>query len=221
LCNLFICFINVEKDIGGKRFMNKVFALLTAAIAMMMPIASEATEGSFYGGVQGGVNLLHCSFLESRNIEFNTGYTVAGVAGYFWHYGLRLEGEVAYRDNDYRLFGTNSNAVKTTFHGHVDTWSFMANGYYDIPFCDYVPLNPYFGAGIGDDFVHQRINMEGTTFRGNKNGFSWQVMAGLNYTCFESFMLSLEYKFHMAPLRYGNHLQNNSVILGIKKFFCF
>jgi opacity protein-like surface antigen len=199
--------------------MKKLFAL-AAAVTLMMPIGIQASE-EFYVGVQGGVNFLHCQFLQDRHIKFDAGYTVAGVLGYAWCYGLRFEGEVAYHNNDYRLYGRNSNAVRTTFHGNVDSWSFMANGYYDIPFYTCKPVLPYVGAGIGGDCVHQHIDIEGVRYKGNHSGFSWQVMTGVNCTYFEDVVLSVEYKFHVTPLRYGHHLQSHSLLFGIKKFFCF
>lgn len=185
--------------------------------ALIVPTWIHAMSG-FYVGAQGGGNFLNSQYLTNRHCFFDFGYNVGAVGGYAWCCGLRLEGEFTYHHNHYRLHGFDLSGDPETFHGKIDTWSYMANGYYDIPFCRFWRLSPYVGAGIGMDHVHQAIKMDGNN-KGSHNGFAWQLMAGTNYRLVKNFTLSLEYKFHMAPLRSGHHLENNSFILGIKRFF--
>lgn len=200
--------------------MKNMWILVTLGIALFAPTLIRAEEG-FYVGAQGGVNFLHCHFLQERHCYFDTGYNLGVVAGYAWCNGWSLESEITYHDNRYRLRGTNEDGDQDTFHGHVDTWSFMTNGYYTIPFCTPLLLSPYVGAGIGADRVHQVIRISGKQAKGSNTGFAWQLMAGINRTIFQEIIMSLEYKFHASPLRHGHHLQNHSITLGFKKFFCF
>jgi OmpA-OmpF porin, OOP family len=200
--------------------MKKVFALVAIVLTLATPTVMQAQEGC-YAGVQGGVNFLDSHFLKERCCRFDTGYNVGVVGGYAWCIGWHLESEITYHYNRYSLNGTNKHAEKTRHHGNVHTWSAMLNGYYDIPIWKCWRIEPYVGAGVGADYVHQSMRVLGEKFKGSNTGFAWQVMAGINYFLLEDVALSAEYKFHMAPLRHGHHLQNQSVILGIKKFFCF
>jgi len=205
-----------NKDDIRKAHMKKVFAIVAVAL---IPLLIQAGE-DFYVGVQGGVNFLDCHYLTKRHCVFDTGYNVGAVGGYAWCNGLRLETEITYHDNDYRLHGRNEDGDKDTFHGNVNTWSFMTNGYFDIPVCICDSITPYIGVGIGVDRVHQKIKIAGHNYKGSNTGFAWQLMGGASYCLFEDTVLSVEYKFHMAPLRSGHELQNHSVILGVKRFFC-
>jgi len=199
---------------GNRSIVNWIAIALTLAITR----AVQAQEG-YYVGVQGGGNFLDSHFLRERFCKFDTGYDLGIVGGYAWCFGGRLESEITYHYNRYSLDGTDGNAVPTTHHGNVSTWSAMVNGYYDIFSCQCWQITPYVGAGIGVDYVHQSINILGNNFKGSNTGFAWQIMGGINYLLFEDVVLSVEYKFHMAPLRHEHHLQNHSVNFGIKKFF--
>lgn len=195
----------------------RTFTAILLTLAMTGVV--HAQEG-YYGGGQGGVNFLDSHYLKERHCKFDTGYNVGVFGGYAWCFGGRLEGEVTYRHNYYSLNGTDESAAPIKYHGYVSTWSGMVNGYYDISKWQCLQITPYVGAGIGVDCVHQAIEILGERFKGSNTGFAWQAMGGVSYLLCEKFALSLEYKFHMAPLRHGHYLQNHSVTFGIKKFFC-
>lgn len=200
--------------------MKKVFVLVAIVLTLATPIVMQAQEG-YYAGAQGGVNFLDSHFLKARHCRFDPGYNVSLVGGYAWCRGWQLESEVTYYHNQYSLRGTDEHAEKSTYHGDVYTWSAMVNGYYDIPIWKCWCITPFVGVGIGADYVQQSIKILGEKFSGSNTGFAWQLLAGINYFLLEDVALSVEYKFHMAPLDHGHYLQNQSVILGIKKFFCF
>lgn len=198
--------------------MKKVLAVLVVKLFLLAPLLILEGE-SFYVGAQGGLNFLNCHFLKKNHCGFTEGYNIGAVGGYVWTNGLRIEAEITYRDNNYRLHGVNEDSEETTFHGHVNTWSGMGNGYYEFPICISESITPYFGAGIGFDRVHQAIKMERNHFKGHNTGFAWQLMGGVNLCLFENTLISLEYKFHMSPLRRGHQLQNQSITLGIQRRF--
>jgi len=201
----------------------KIFLIAVATtLSLIAPTFIQADEGYYVGG-QGGVNFLYSDKLQSCHCSFDTGYNLGGVAGYAWCNGLQAEAEVTYHDNDYSIHGRNIDGEKADFHGNVNTWSCMANGYYQLPFTSFSQVTPYVGGGLGCDRVHQRIKIEGERFKGSRTGFSWQLMAGANFSLCKDIVLSAEYKFHVSPLRNNNHLQNHSVTIGVKKFFdlCF
>lgn len=199
--------------------MKKNIALLAVQIFLMLPQMVQAEE-PFYVGLQGGVNFLESHYLTKRHCAFDAGYNAGIVGGYAWCPELRLESEITYRNNDYRLRGTRDGGDEGTFHGVVDTWSFMANGYLDVPVCVYDIIAPYVGVGIGCDHVHQKIKIDGENYKGSNTGFSWQLIGGASFCLFDDTSLLVEYKYHVTPLRRGHELQNHSVIFGIRKSFC-
>ena len=173
--------------------MKQKLAFAAILLTLGVPLLMQANE-TFYVGAQGGVNFLDCRFLTKRHCVFDTGYNVGIVGGYFWCDELRLEAEVSYHDNDYRLHGINEDGNKDTFHGNVDTWSFMANTYFDIPLCLCEIITPYIGVGIGFDCVHQKIKIDGENYKGSNTGFAWQVMGGTTFYLFEDVDLTVEYE---------------------------
>lgn len=200
--------------------MKKFLALAAIGLSLITPLFAQAGEG-FYIGAQGGGNFLDSHYLKERHFVFDTGYVAGAVGGYYLCPELRLEGEINYHRNDYRLHGLDDSGNKATFHGDIGTWSFMANGYFDIPICLFECVTPYIGVGIGYDTLHQKITVEGEHSKGNNTGFAWQLMSGLNLRVFEDVDLFVGYEFHKTPLRSGNKLQNQSVMLGIRKLFDF
>lgn len=194
--------------------------LFLALVILTMP-TTILRAGEFYLGVQGGGNFLYSSFLKKQHCKLDSGYNVGIVGGYAWCQGWRLESEVTYRRNSYNLNGTNLNAEPDKFHGHVNSWSLMENGYYDFVGFSFWRITPYLGGGIGFDHVHQKIKMVGENFKGSNNGFGWQLMGGINSCLCEDIVISAEYKFHVSPLNEGHHLQNHSVTIALKKFFNF
>jgi opacity protein-like surface antigen len=207
--------------------MKKYIAYMATVIALILPVASQAYDGIYVGG-QVGVNFLD---VNERHFSTDAGYTVGIVGGYKFCSNFRAEAEISYRHNDFKYkfhesFGSAS--LHGHFSGEVRTWSFMANGYYDLPVCWIV--TPYVGAGIGYDTLrasgHGRVhaNAEGGSisksehFRDTEDGFAWQVMAGVSYDlcnyC-EDLELNAEYKYHHGK----EHANDHAVTVGIRKFF--
>lgn len=199
--------------------MKKLLALIVIMLAFTIPTMGKAQEGYYFGAL-GGVNFMDSHFLNQRHCKFDAGCNFGIVGGYAWCAGWRLETEVSYYHNQYNLHGTDVDALETTYHGNVHLWSAMINGYYEIPDWECWCITPYVGAGIGVDNVHQSIKICKEKSTGSCTGFAWQLMAGLNYLVFDEVVLSAGYKFHVAPLRHGHHLQNHSIILGINVMTC-
>lgn len=169
----------------------------------------------FYGKIFGGANFLQNT---KNNSKYHTGYIVAGSLGYCWCYGLRLEGEYAYRRNDIRkihFYGEGDSK-----HGHFQTSSYMANLLWDFPLswgCTFWNTQPFIGAGIGYDFQQMHSSNSRIVFHQKWRHFSWQLMAGLTYPFYCNTELTLEYKFHQGGSRFNNH----SVGVGLAyKFDC-
>lgn len=211
--------------------MKKVLALVAAAAALVSfnPVQAEPTEGFYVGGLAGG-NFLQTSKKHGRHAEFKTGYDVGGLIGYELCDGIRLEGEFTYRHNclkslkfSHRRF---SGDRRSNHKGNFRSMSYMANIIYDIPLscqpCGW-DFFPYVGAGIG--YSSQRFSSHhchDDEFDGDfdfrfrrrhnnhkKNGFAWQVIAGLGYEIDACTDIALEYRFNKGRLEnFYNHSLN-------------
>lgn len=170
-------------------------------------------ETNFYAKILGGVNFLQNTEISGNKATYQTGYMIAGALGYCWRYGLRLEGEYAYRRNAIRkihFFEEGSSR-----HGHFQTSSSMVNLVWDLPLsswgCALWNIQPFIGTGIGYDFQHMHSSNSSIVFNQKWNHFSWQLMAGLAYPIFCNTEMTLEYKFHQG----GCHFYNHSVGVGL------
>lgn len=176
-------------------------------------------EMNFYGKIFGGANFLQNTALNGNKSKYHTGYTVAGSLGYCWCYGLRVEGEYAYRRNTIRkihFFGQGASK-----HGHFQTSSYMANLLWDLPlsswgytFCN---IRPFVGGGIGYDLQQMHSSNSRIDFHQKWNHFSWQLMAGLAYPIFCNTEMTFEYKYHQG----GCHFYNHSIGVGLSYKFYF
>lgn len=164
-------------------------------------------EMNFYGKFFGGANFLQDTTLNGNKATYHTGYVVAGSLGYCWCYGLRIEGEYAYRRNaisEIQFFGQGSGK-----HGHFQTSSYMANLLWDVPLsswgCIFWKIQPFVGAGIGYDAQKMQASNSRIDFYQKWNHFSWQLMAGLSYPIYCNTEITLEYKFHQGGCHFDNH----------------
>lgn len=171
---------------------------------------------NFYAKVFGGANFLQSTKISRNTSKYHTGYLVSGSLGYSWCYGLRLEGEYAFRRNainKIHLFGEGCSK-----HGHFQTSSYMVNLLGDVPLswwswwrCALWKVRPFVGAGIGYDCEHMHSSNSCIIFHQKWHHFSWQVMAGVAYPIFCKTELTLEYKYHQG----GCHFKNHSVGVGL------
>lgn len=202
--------------------MNKLVMLLlaVAGLTAFAPNAIEARQG-YYVGVLGGANFLQTSKHDGVEFEFDTGYDVGGFLGYEFCGGFAVEAEFTYRHNELRKVKFDCESVKA--HGHFNSMSYMANVIYnwDLSRCWCIPVTPYLGAGIG--YAQQKLSYpsedesdcgcestcEDTCKDKNdnkKNGFAWQIIAGIGYKISPCFDIALDYRFNEGQQRrFYNH----------------
>lgn len=202
--------------------MKKLFVILAALLAIALPQAAKAVdvEGIYVGGLA-GLNFLSVGGSSHHHRHHKDRYKIGWLGGLDLGYrmcnGIRAEAEVSYRGNKHK-------------HAHrpVHTWSFMANGYYEINPCCWC-ITPFIGAGVGYDRTKHRtcrrepsiIIVDGIERRrhrhkDNKNGFAWQLMAGGFWELDECLEAVIKYCFHKGHIK--NHY-NNTVEFGINLFF--
>lgn len=113
-----------------------------------------------------------------------------GSLGYKWAEGLRLEGELGWREADV------DNFSGTAWTGSQKTWSTMANLLYD--FDTESSVTPYLGAGLGLSWVGWKDNFKGPTtptFNGTDKEFTWQGIGGIGIAATDALKFFLEYRY--------------------------
>lgn len=214
---------------------------LGLAVLLILAGADSARADGFYVGLQGGFNDVFegdfnddCAIicLAEAEATYEDGFIVSGAIGYGTSFGLRLEGEVTYRDN---AFGPVewTDAVRPT-SGDVTSVAAMGNLYYDF---GPSVVEPYIGAGLG--FVNISYDdvrdANGPLFGGDETVFAWQVLAGLGFDVALGTRLQFDYRAlftESASFRYaatqraaiaGQRLDidywNQSLMFGIRQEF--
>lgn len=174
-------------------------------------------QTGFYIGGFGGANFISTSRDCGQNRRhFDTGYVFSASLGYRWCHNVRFEFEYAYRNNKGRH---SDSAVSGSTRKHFTQNAYMFNGFYDIAMCNDWCLKPFVGAGIG--YAQSRNgnhNFDSAVSynRNKRNGFAWQIIAGLAYPICDEVDLSLEYRFFKSRER---RLYNNDVGVGLKYYF--
>ncbi|MGC1878578.1 MAG: outer membrane beta-barrel protein [Rhabdochlamydiaceae bacterium] len=170
---------------------------------------------NFYAKIFGGANFLQNTTIERNKSTYQTGYVFAGSLGNCWRrYGLRLEGEYAFRRNAIKKIHFFTEGSSN--HGHFQTSSYMANLLWDLLGCAFWKIQPFIGAGIGYDFQRMHASNSRIVFNQKWHRFSCQAMAGFAYPIFRNTEITLEYKFHQ-----GGHFYNHSVGVGLVYKFGF
>jgi outer membrane protein OmpA-like peptidoglycan-associated protein len=163
------------------------FALALIAVPAAGQMDFSGQGGNFYIQGFGGanwvddMNLTASSGVAPANatLSFDTGYGIGGAVGYDWGQ-FRVEGEIAYRDND--LDGATGSPLATfpPTSGDVSAFTIMANAYLDVE--NDSALTPYLGAGIGAGQVDLTYSSGGTTLIDDDGwGFAAQGIAGVSY----------------------------------------
>ncbi len=183
--------------------------LLLMSLSIFMAADASCYGGScYYAKFFSGANFMQTAKKISANKPtYQTGYNISASLGYCWQYGLRLEGEYAYRKNTIReidFFGEGFSK-----HGQVKVSSYMANVLWDLPLslwgCPFLNIKPFVGAGCGYDYRQMHSSNSRIRFTEKWHHFSWALMAGLAYPVIFNTEVTLEYKFHQAGCRFNDH----------------
>jgi opacity protein-like surface antigen len=132
------------------------------------PMASNTT--GLYVAAQGGESL------PTSKLADGGAYAVS--LGWQFHPMIRTELEVGYRNNNV------SNAT-----GEARTWTYMANGYWDIKNNSIV--TPYLGAGLG--YANSSLHQGGST--DTDGAFVWQAIAGASVSLTNNWALTADYRY--------------------------
>lgn len=164
-------------------------------------------------GAFGGANWAHTP-VPMGSVEFDAGYFFGGSLGYRWHWGLELEGELGFRRNHFDEF--KFNRIKFDASGHLRKWTYMGNIKYYLPVHWYITPNVGLGAGYASQKIFfKSINGVSIGSHKKKEGYAWQVLAGL--TCYLCKHLDLDIDYHYTVLKGSTH--DNSVSAGLTGSF--
>lgn len=200
--------------------MNSKMTLLASTAIAVMSLANVGTAvaGPWYVKVAAGANWVDDSRYSgemdpSTTFSFDTdpsiGFVILGAVGYDLGHvlnGLRVEGELAYRENNVHgdwassTPGASPDALSST-SGALDiqhtTFSIMANAWYDFKV---MGLNPYVGGGIGwaDVSLDGKFGSK-APISTSESGFAWQLGAGLNFDIEPGKKLGIGYRYLQGP----------------------
>jgi opacity protein-like surface antigen len=190
-------------------------------------------QTGFYIGGFGGANFISTSRDCGSNTkrDFNTGYVLNASIGYRWCHDVRFEFEYAYRNNQGKHRNRDSGSICNSSGSKRKNFiqnAYMFNGFYDLGLCNDWCIKPFVGAGIGyvnarNAHHHNRCEstvvgaaVSSSSRKKDKNGFAWQLIAGIAYPICDEVDLSLEYRFFKGRER---RLYNNDVGVGLKYYF--
>ena len=130
------------------RFTQQMVVGIVAAV--LMTGIAQAEEGKPYVGFSAGAAIMDDSTLtdtfgDSAEASYSTGLSLSGVVGYAFTSGLRLEGEVNYRQAD--MDKLSAGGASADISCDVSSVAVMANAYYD--FRNSSSFTPYLGFGVG------------------------------------------------------------------------
>lgn len=192
-------------------------ALLASSAFLLAGTGTASADGLYLNVFAGGDFQEDVSGAQGTTTTFTNyfaddrgGFVLGGAIGTKLGYvqGLRIEGEISWRNNDANgrfafgsTFGTSTGILET----NQSTFSLLANLWYDIDMGS--KLVPYVGGGIGWGWVQA----EGTFYRitpstgtayaydVDDSGFVWQLGAGLRYPIQEGMSLGLGYRYFQGP----------------------
>ena len=147
-------------------------------------------ERPFYVSIFGGGDYVGDLTSDDNQtfLDFDTGGGVGIALGKVQGNNLRTDFEFTYRNSS---FGPPSNnAVLGPIAGEFNSYSGMANAYWEFAAFPATCWKPYFGGGVGFVFVDPTVN---STVDSNSS-FAYQWMAGLNYKFSYRTDLFVEYR---------------------------
>ncbi|MGE3250858.1 MAG: OmpA family protein [Hyphomonadaceae bacterium] len=162
--------------------MRKLLGASVAVIALMMSAASAHAGDGWYGRFDVGYSVDgELDLDEFGSADLDNDVMVSGAVGArAWH-GVRLEAEVAWRQND----------IEDAGDADVQVVSLLANAIYD--FNQGGRFQPYVGAGVGVGRLEiDEIDTEET-------GFAYQLMAGVGVPLGEQLTLDIGYRYFSMP----------------------
>jgi opacity protein-like surface antigen len=194
--------------------MKKIVTIVCAAALSCLGTMAHAQN--WYVSGFGAMNYTHDGAVNgSQNADYNLGFGLGGTVGYAMPNGLRLEGEISYRQNDIDSIGGAPSG------GELDSWAFMGNAVYE--FNVQSSVKPHIGGGLG--VVRGAVDYGGAEYTDTQ--FGAQFIAGVDYKVAPDLALVLDYHYlvtedfgfgagsGLGGVEYGN----STFLAGLRKTF--
>jgi len=138
------------------------------------------TGGSYVAGVS------------SHNVDYTTGWGVAGAVGYHFLSNWRIEGELGYRQNELDFVGLSLPLGAED--GEFSNFSQMINILYDHPLNNRLSVS--LGGGLGGSQVDGDITFPGVIASDvDEYKLAYQGIAGMGWKFNEHAQMMLEYRY--------------------------
>jgi len=194
---------------------------LAASSILMMGAAVQAADlytpipdpvpvytGGWYFSAFGGANWLDNTSFDTNAFgiidnSYDTGFVVGGAIGYdlgqtMGPFGVRLEAEFSYRNNDVDDHSVGGAILPNSF-GSTSAMAGMGNVLFDLNTGS--PFTIYGGGGLGVanvEFDGHGTNAAGTVMNDDDTVFAWQAIAGVGYEIAPSWVIDVQYRYFNA-----------------------
>jgi OOP family OmpA-OmpF porin len=200
-----------------------IFSLSNYLSAFCLPGFDYQPIPGYYFGVLGGGSGGY--EIDCHKVHTDLGYYVGAKLGTNIFSFLRVEGDAIWQENDVNHIVQTQSIQLRHLKGHVHLWSVMANALIDFNW-DW-PMRPFIGGGVGYGQAHghwkgfreltdANLMVIERRVKGsvNRNGFAWQIIAGLKFFIWPKFEANIEYRFFKLEC-----VNNHKFGLALTRFF--
>ena len=183
--------------------MKKFAVCAVICFFLVLPTISFGASG-MYGSFNAGLaqpadGNMTISGVGSAELEYDTSFTVGGAIGYrLGESGdYRVEGEVAYQNNEVDRIGNNSlpfdpgGGVISSMEFSMLT--FLLNGYIDFNYGS--AFSWFFTGGFGFARIDGEMTVNGVTDDEDDTVFAYQLGVGAGYAVTETVTLDCKYRY--------------------------
>jgi outer membrane autotransporter protein len=183
-------------------------------------VAPAASNSPFYIGIDGGLNLNQDNINDNGwNAKKQIGWTAGLKGGYLFGSEQDFVRPAVELEGLYTSFGRHLDApdeMPLTLKARVGTWAYMANG---IANFNLGCVQPYVGAGVGYFASKLKVSAEygegqHPVLSTERDGFAWQLLAGVNVPVTSSVSVFTEYKWLNCTIRNRNEFVTGCGKLG-------
>ena len=173
----------------SNRTLTYVFAVTLALVFTVATGLLQAAKADAYISLHGGANW--SDVVNAPGVEENTGVVIGGAVGMPVKSvpGLRLEGEISYRNNEVDVF----NFITAD----QESFTVMGNVVYDLP-VRLGPVQPYVLGGVG--YGHSSATFENVALlKLESSGLAYQLGAGAEVDIADGIRAGIGYRYVVTP----------------------
>jgi opacity protein-like surface antigen len=204
--------------------MKKICTSLLVAAICAAPALAQATTPYF--SASAGSGSMNKSSVDGENnvIEYNSGTAFNGSVGLEVKKNTRVEFAVGHQTNDVdNIYGVSPSHYGINMSFSI--WSFMANGYVDLPTKN-AGITPYLMAGMGLADVNTKFSddvVSGYSVTYSDTVFAWQIGGGVGIKASDKVIVDLGYRYlspsDVTVLDMKHSLSSSNLLAGIRYSF--